>query len=62
MSTLAHSTYKVVRLDADSTTDDLSKALTAAGRDGWKLVNSYHLHHLNSIDFVFVFDSGASSK
>jgi hypothetical protein len=60
MSTLANTTYKVVRIDADSTTDELSKALTEAGRDGWKLVNSYHLHHLNSIDFVFVWVDSSS--
>ncbi len=53
MSTLVNTSYKVVRLDADSTLDELSKALTEAGRDGWKLASTYHLHHLNSIDFVF---------
>ncbi len=49
----ASTEYKVVSVDADSTTEDLSKALTNAGCDGWKLVNSYHLHHLNAVYFVF---------
>ncbi len=46
-------TYKVIRIDADSTTDELAKALNEAAQGGWTLVNTYHLHHLNSIDFVF---------
>ena len=50
---MSNTEYKVIRVDADSTTDELSKALSAAAQDGWKLVSSYHLHHLNSIDFVF---------
>ena len=53
MSTLANTEYKVLRLDADATTDQIGSALTEAGRDGWKLFNTYHLHHLNSIDYVF---------
>lgn len=59
MSTLAQTEYKVVRLDADSTVDELSQALTRAGRDGWKLVSTYHLHHLNSVDYVFGRDLGS---
>jgi hypothetical protein len=50
---MSTSEYKVIRVDADSTTDDLSKLLNEAAHDGWKLVSTYHLHHLNSIDFVF---------
>ena len=29
------------------------RKLTEAAQGGWKLVSTYHLHHLNSIDFVF---------
>jgi hypothetical protein len=54
--------YKVVRLDSDSTTDELSKALSDTGRDGWKLASTYHLHHLNSIDFVFCREIGSTTK
>ena len=53
---MSNTEYKVIRVDADSTTDELSKALSAAAQGGWKLVSSYHLHHLNSIDFVFGLD------
>ena len=53
---MSNTEYKVLRVDADSTTDDLSKALTEAAAGGWKLVNTYHLHHLNSIDFVFALE------
>ncbi len=53
---MSNTDYKVIRVDADSTTDELSKALSAAAQGGWKLVSSYHLHHLNSIDFVFALE------
>ena len=62
MSTLPKTEYKVTRVDADSTSDDLSKTLTDAARDGWKLVNTYHLHHLNSIDFILSRDLGSLSE
>jgi len=62
MSTSAASEYKVIRIDADSTTDELSRALSDAGRDCWSLVNAYHLHHLNSIDFVFSRETSSGTK
>jgi hypothetical protein len=54
--TMSNTEYKVLRVDADSTTDELSAKLNEASQGGWKLVSSYHLHHLNSIDFVFGLD------
>ena len=53
---MSNTEYKVLRVDADSTTDELSAALGTAAQGGWKLVSSYHLHHLNSIDFVFALE------
>jgi hypothetical protein len=53
---MSNTEYKVLRVDADSTTDELSAKLNEASQGGWKLVSSYHLHHLNSIDFVFGLD------
>ncbi len=52
--------YTVLRIDADSTTEEISKALSEMGLRGWKLAGSYHLHHLNSVDFVFSREAGAT--
>ena len=35
---MSNTEYKVLRVDADSTTDELSKALTEASQGGWKLI------------------------
>ena len=45
--------YKVVSFDADSTVADLTAELTKIGRDGWLLASTYHLHHLNTVTYVF---------
>jgi hypothetical protein len=52
MSTFATIEHKVVGFDADSTTTELSDGLSTQGHDGWKVVSSYHLHHLNTVYFV----------
>jgi hypothetical protein len=44
--------YKVVSFDADSTVTELSEGLSKLGMEGWIVVNSYHLHHLNAVFFV----------
>ncbi|MDB4793564.1 hypothetical protein OAG63_00865 [Methylacidiphilales bacterium] len=54
--------YNVVRFDADSTDEDLIKGLAPVGKDGWKLSNTVHLHHLNTIVFVFFRETGSSTK
>ena len=53
MSTTAAIEFKVVSFDADSTATELSEGLSKIGADGWALVSSYHLHHLNAIHYVF---------
>jgi hypothetical protein len=62
MSSPTSTEIKVVRIDADATPAEVSKTLTLATSGGWKLVTSYHLHHLNSIDFVFSSEFGSPTK
>lgn len=45
--------YKVVRFDVDANEAYLSEGLSKLGAEGWKLINSYHIHHLGSNFFVF---------
>ncbi len=52
--------YNVVRFDADSTDSDLNQALGRIGADGWKLASSYHLHHLNTVVYVFLRETAAA--
>jgi hypothetical protein len=54
--------YNVVRFDADSTDADLIQPLAELGRDGWKLATAYHLHHLNTVVYVFSRETGTSTK
>jgi hypothetical protein len=54
--------YNVVRFDADSTDADLNQGLAKLGRDGWKLASAYHLHHLNTVVYVFFRETGSSTK
>ena len=54
--------YNVVRFDADSTDTDLIQGLSQAGRDGWKLSNTVHLHHLNTIVCFLIRETDASPK
>ena len=55
MSTLSTTPveYKVVSFDADSTPDDLTTELAKIGQEGWLLASTYHLHHLNTVTYVF---------
>jgi hypothetical protein len=55
MSTLATTPveYKVVSFDADSTAADLTSQLNKIGQEGWTLASTYHLHHLNTVFYVF---------
>jgi hypothetical protein len=54
--------YDVIRLDADSTDADLVHGLSRMGRDGWKLSNVFHLHHLNTVVFIFFRELGSPTK
>ena len=55
MSTIAISPveYNVVSFDADNTASELTAALNKLGQEGWTLASTYHLHHLNSVTYVF---------
>ena len=54
--------YNVVRFDANSTDADLNQGLAKLGRDGWKLASAYHLHHLNTVVYVFSRETGSSTR
>lgn len=60
--TTAPGEYKVVSFDADSTATELSEGLSKIGQEGWALVSTYHLHHLNAIHYVFGRQSTPSNK
>jgi hypothetical protein len=62
MSTTVAVEYKVVSFDADSTVTELSEGLSKTGTDGWALVSTYHLHHLNTIHYVFSRSSSSAPK
>jgi hypothetical protein len=55
MSTLSPTPveYNVVSFDADSTAAELTAQLNQLGQEGWTLASTYHLHHLNSVTYVF---------
>jgi hypothetical protein len=55
MSTLSNTPveYKVVSFDADSTAADLTSELNKIGQEGWTLASTFHLHHLNTVTYVF---------
>jgi hypothetical protein len=58
MSTLSTLEYKVVHFDADMADNTLSEKLTQVGSEGWKFVDTYHLHHRNAVFFIFSRETG----
>lgn len=53
LSSLSTYEYKVVHFDVDTEDSVLSDSLSKLGVAGWKLVSTYHIHHVNANFFIF---------
>jgi hypothetical protein len=52
--------YTVFSFDADTTAAELTSKLNKIGQEGWLLATAYHLHHLNSVSYVFTRQPGST--